>query len=454
MMTDNIVESWQIDPNASSEHLEGKQPYIDNGTEVLDPMRYYSAGFMALEWERLWTRVWQIAGVESDLPEAGDYFLYRIRGEEIIIVRQDDASIRAFYNVCAHRGNRLVFNDQGSLSCFTCAFHSWEYGLDGRLRKITDRETFRPETLCHQPAMTEVRCAIRAGLIFINLDEQAPPLTERLGLPDGYLEQYGIDQMIVVRHVISEWAANWKTGIDAFYETYHLHAVHPETQGMMADIGTQYDLYPNGASRMIVPIGVKSPRVADQDSLDDGLSQMMQSEGMDVGAFTGNARQVRAAIARHKRERARTLGFDYDHFTDAQLTDSWATGIFPNVQIGMHPEGCFLMRFRPHATDPARFLYDTMTLFRPADRADYKAPDWMGIPEGTDLSGQSRPDTEYVALGEPARLGLVLDQDAFLLPYVQQGVQSRGFKGAIWGEQEQRIRHFHAELDRYIDAEK
>ncbi|MGI9229226.1 MAG: aromatic ring-hydroxylating oxygenase subunit alpha [Gammaproteobacteria bacterium] len=453
-MTDNVVESWQVAPDASNDSLEGKQPYIDNGTEILDPSRYYDADFMELEWERLWTKVWQIAGVESEIPETGDYLLYRIRGEEIIVVRQEDHSVKAFYNVCAHRGNRLLFNDRGSLSQFTCTFHSWEYGLNGCLNKITDEETFRPEVVCHRPGMTEVRCETKAGIIFINLDDDAPPLAERIGLPEGYLEQYGIDKMFVVRHVVGEWAANWKTGVDAFYETYHLHVVHPETQGVMVDIGTQYDLYPHGASRMIVPIGQKSPRVRDQDSLDDGLAQMMNSEGMDANAFTGSAQDVRAAIAGHKRERAKKLGFDYDHFSDAQLTDSWATGIFPNVQIGMHPEGCFLMRFRPHATDPGKFYYDTMTLFRPAADPTYKAPDWMGVPEGMDLSGETRPDTEYVPLGEPARLGLVLDQDAFLLPHVQQGVRSRGFRGAIWGEQEQRVRHFHAELDRYIHEAK
>ncbi len=95
-----------------------------------------------------------------------------------------------------------------------------------------------------------------------------------------------------------------------------------------------------------------------------------------------------------------------------------------------------------------------MTLFRPAADPNYKAPDWMGIPEGTDLSGNTRPDTEYMPMGEPANLGLVLDQDSHLLPYVQAGIKSRGFKGALWGEQEQRLRHFHREVDRYVDGEK
>lgn len=449
-----MVEDWVVNAELSADELEGKQQYIDNGTEPLDPYRYYSEDFMTLEWDRMWTRVWLIAGVESGIPETGDYLRYRVRHEEIIVVRQDDGSVKAFYNVCPHRGNRLVFNDRGSLMQFTCAFHSWQFGLDGCLNKITDEDTFRPEVIAHRPGLTPVRCETKAGLIFINMDDDAPPLKDRIGLPEGYLEQYHIEKMHVVRHVVAEWAANWKNGVDAFYETYHLHAIHPQTQSVMADIGTQYDLYPHGCTRMIVPIGCKSPRVEDQETVDEGLTYLMASEGMDPESFKGSAKDVRAAIAKHKRERAKKLGFDYDHFTDTQLTDSWATGIFPNIQIGMHPEGCFLMRFMPHPTDPQRFYYDTMTLFRSAEDPNYKAPDWMGLPKGLDLSGKTRLDTEYVPIGEPANLGEVLEQDVQLLADVQVGTRSRGFKGALWGEQEQRLRHYQREVDLYIHGHK
>ncbi len=450
----NIVEDWIANPGVAEDSHESKQPHIDNGTEPLDPSRYHAQEFMDLEWDRLWTRVWLIAGVESDIPEAGDYLMYTIRNEEIIVVRQADNSVKAFYNVCPHRGNRLVFNNLGSMSQFTCAFHSWQFELSGCLKKITDEDTFKPGVIAHRPGLTPVRCESKAGLIFINMDDDAPPLADRLGLPDGYLEQYQLDKMKVVRHVVAEWKANWKNGVDAFYETYHLHAIHPQTQGVMADIGTQYDLYPHGCQRMIVPIGCKSPRVADQDSVDAGLQYMMNSEGMDEKDFPTDAHEVRAAIAAHKRQRSEKLGFDYSHFSDTQLMDSWATGIFPNVQIGMHPEGCFLMRFMPHPADPQRFFYDTMTLFRPAADPNYRAPDWMGLPEDLDLSGEIRPDTEYYAVGEDANLGEVLSQDVELLDAVQVGTRSRGFKGCLWGEQEQRIRHYQREVDRYIDGEK
>ena len=109
----NVVESWIVNPELSKTDYEGKQPPVDNGHARLDPARYHSEKFMALEWERLWTRAWLIAGVESDIPEPGDYLVYRIRHEEILCVRQPDGSVKAMYNVCPHRGNRVVFGERG-----------------------------------------------------------------------------------------------------------------------------------------------------------------------------------------------------------------------------------------------------------------------------------------------------------------------------------------------------
>ena len=439
---------------APADSLEAKQPDIDNGLDVPDPSRYYSREFMQLESERLWPRVWLLAGVASDIPEDGDYFLFEIGAEQILVVRQEDGSIRAFFNTCPHRGNRVCLNERGSAAGFACSFHGWRFDIDGMLEAITDEQTFDPKLIAHRPGLTEVRCDTLGGIVFINMDGKAPPLVDYLGLPPGYIEQYEVDRMHVVHHVRSAWAANWKIGVDAFYETYHLPHVHPQTQGVMEDF-SQNDLYPNGASRMIVPICVKSHRVEDQDSIDPYQAAMMAEVGLDPETFEGTAREVREAVQQAKRERARKVGLDhYERFTDAQLTDSWATGLFPNVQMGMHPEGVFIMRFLPHATDPEQFYYETMILYRPVDHPDFNVPAWMGLPEGTDCSGEVRPDVIHVPLGEKPDLGEVLDQDSELLPVQQMGVRSRGFRGPLFGDQEQRVRHFEAEVDRYINGEK
>lgn len=453
-MAVNYKVEWPMSLGAPADSLEAKQPDVDNGLDVPDPSRYYSREFMQREWQRLWPRVWLLAGVTSDIPEEGDYTTFEIGHEEMVLVRQADGSIKAFFNVCPHRGNKICLNERGSVAQFTCAFHAWQFGIDGKLRRITDEETFDRRLIAHRPGLTELRCDSIGGLIFVNMDGKAPPLSEWIGLPPGYIENYEIDKMHVVRHVRSEWRANWKTGVDAFYETYHLPHIHPQTQGVMEDF-SQYDLYPNGFSRMIVPLCTKSHRIGDQETVDAGLRFMMQDAGMNPDEFKGTAREVRAAIQRFKRERARRLGLThYDKLTDGQLTDSWASGLFPNVQIGMHPEGVFIMRFLPHPTDPERFYYDNMTLFRYVDDWSYTVPAWMGLPKDTDVTGRTRPNIEHVPVDVRPDLGEVLDQDVELVAAVQKGSRSRGFRGPLWSQQEQRIRHFHRELDRYINGEK
>ena len=441
-----------INPDAPSESLEAKQPHIDNGTQCYSKEGYFSREYMQLEWERLWTNTWLIAGVTSDLAKVGDYFIFDI-GDESIIVTRTDEGVKAFYNVCAHRGAKLVWDERGNRKVFVCPFHSWSFHNNGDLRRITDEETFHPEVVAHRPGLSPVACAEHAGIVFIHMGDNPPSLVESIGLPEGYLEAYRLDQMKVVRHVRSEWGSNWKVGVEAFYESYHLHAVHPETRGVMGDLNVQYDLYPNGASRMIVPLGQPSPRERDQDTVNEGLQMMLQEAGVDPTDFAGSAADVRRAIQQGKRERSQRLGLEYERFEDGQLSDSWATGVFPNVQIGCHPEAVFLMRFLPHETDPERFYYDTMTLLLPAEDPDYCPPGWMGLPEGTDVTGRVRPETEHYSIEEDAGLGLVLSQDSALLPVVQKGMRSRGFKGQLWGEQEQRLRHFHVELERRLAQE-
>lgn len=438
-----------INPDATPDSLEAKQPHIDNGSERYSKRGYFDHDYMQREWDSIWTQSWLIAGVASDLPKVGDFFVFDIRDESIIVTRTEDG-LKAFYNVCSHRGSRLVSETRGNRKVFVCPFHGWSFQNNGDLRRITDEETFNPDVIAHRPGLTELACETLAGIIFFNMADDPAPLAESIGLPAGYLEAYQIDKMNVVRHVRSEWGSNWKVGVEAFYESYHLHTVHPETRGVMADLKVQYDLYPKGASRMIVPLGEPSPRFHDQKSVNEGQQMMLRDAGVDPDSFDGGALDVRRAIQLGKRARSEQLDLGYARFEDGQLSDSWATGIFPNVQIGCHPEAIFLMRFVPHETDPERFYYDTMTLIMPAEDPDYCAPGWMGLPEGTDITGQMRPATEHYSITEDANLGLVLAQDSTLLPTVQRGMRSRGFKGQLWGEQEQRLRHFHVELERRL----
>jgi phenylpropionate dioxygenase-like ring-hydroxylating dioxygenase large terminal subunit len=443
---------WDIHVGAPHP-FNARAPKVDNGTARPGPSRYFDPDYRQLEWDRLWTRTWLLAGVESDLREAGDFVKFDICDESIIVVRDSQGALRAHYNACPHRGSQLVLADFGSLNQFTCPFHSWQFGLDGHCTKITDEYTFDPAVLCHGTNMSSIRVESAAGLVFITMNEDTPNLRDFLGPIVEQLETYDIGSMNVIHHKQSEWGANWKGGVDAFYEVYHLHSVHPQTQAVMDD-RTQIDLYPNGMSRQFVPFAQPSPRYPDQTSINAGIKMMLSDAGIDPDSFTGTAKESRAAIQAAKRKRAEIFGLDYDKFSDTQLSDSTIYGIFPNVQIGCHPEAVFIHRFLPHSSNPEQFTYDNIISFRHLDAPGYRPPAWMGVGSDVDTTGMTRPEITRVPVGVPPELGEVLDQDSELLPIVQKGARSRGFRGPLWSYQEGRLRHFHTELDRYIAGEK
>jgi phenylpropionate dioxygenase-like ring-hydroxylating dioxygenase large terminal subunit len=426
-----------------------RAPAIDNGTARPTPERYTCPDFARREWNQVFARAWLIACPVSDVAEPGDFARFDIGPESFVVSRTASGELRAHYNVCPHRGSQLVLADHGNLPRFTCPFHSWQFDLDGTNVAVTDPDTFRPEVLCHERDLTPVRCEEAAGFVFINMDENAQPVKEWLAPILSHLEMYRVHQMKVIQHRRSDWGANWKGGVDAFAETYHLHAVHPQTQGVMDD-RTQIDLWPGGFSRQFVPFAQPSPRFGDQESVNPGIAMMLADAGIDPAGFTGTAAETRAAVQQAKRARSAALGLGWEHFSDTQLSDSTIYSVFPNVQIGCHPEAVFLHRFIPHATDPNQFTYDTMILYRHVEGAGLNPPAWMGLGDDVDKTGEIRPDIVRTGLGEPPGLGEVLDQDSELLPIVQAGARSRGFRGPLWSEQEGRLRHFHAELDRWM----
>ena len=117
-MNSQMIPVAIINPEASPESLEAKQPAIDNGAEIYAKHGYFSHEQMELEWRKVWTESWLIAGVSSDLSQVGDYFLFRVRNESIIVTRTD-TGIKAFYNVCPHRGARLLTEEPVSYTHLT-----------------------------------------------------------------------------------------------------------------------------------------------------------------------------------------------------------------------------------------------------------------------------------------------------------------------------------------------
>ncbi|MBL6750606.1 MAG: aromatic ring-hydroxylating dioxygenase subunit alpha [Nevskia sp.] len=441
----------------AAEQLAGTRnfmpPGLRLGDEVLtDQKKYYSAEIARQEWNSLWTRVWTIAGRVSDVASPGDYFRYELGGESFVIVRSTDDRIRAFYNVCQHRGSRFDLGEFGNAAKFVCPFHSWAWNIDGTLKRITDIETFPPKTVCDRPNLSEVRCETWGGFVFICMDDRAPPLTEFLGTLAAALAPYGIEEMIVAKDYSADWPTNWKIGLDAFMEGYHAHARHPELIRMIDDYNFEYEVFGNGHSRMIIPMTAKSPRLKDPSALTAEFCLSLQAVGLDPREFEGRLQDARPAMIEGKRRWMERFGMDPSAFSETQIIDDANYNVFPNITFNAHPEGVLVMRFRPHATDPNRCHYDVWVLTRTCDAPGFAMPFYMAVPEGTDLSGKGpRPARRHIKHGEEG-MGLVLDQDAEFLPTVQAGVQSRGFRGIRLSHQELRLRYYYEEYNRHLRA--
>lgn len=452
-------KGFQVDPNAKPGSIHAKAPHIDYGTAPIKPDRYISPEFARIEWDRMWRKVWFYAGLVCDVPEIGDYFKVDLGRESFIVVRTSPTRLRAYYNVCQHRGNRLVTADFGHVTnCFQCAFHGWEYGTDGALIRILDEELFRPEAIADRPGLTEVACEIWNGFVFLTMNPKPEPLLEFLGVIPEHLKHYPIHEMRVLRDLEFDWGANWKTAADAFLEFYHAEIVHPEILPITDSYAVQYDLYDKGHGRMLIENGNAHPKWPDRENVNEAQKMFLglyDGKHADYAHLKG--REYKKAIADAKRKWSRRQGYTHiDHLSDDQMADDWNYFIFPNVTLNVFSDGCLLQSWRPHATDPDKSHYVAVTLALPVKDPESRPFDInefgpvMNTPKG--WTGDPRAPRGYPTDFEG--FGYVLAQDARIVEHVQQGIHSAGFKGLRYNESECRIPHYNAEIDRYLRGEK
>ena len=416
--------------------------------------RFFDPTEKVREEDAMWSQAWLLAGVSSDIPEPGDWFRFDIGLQSIIVVRgKEEGEVNAFYNVCKHRGNELIQEDFGKgATSFTCIMHSWRYNLKGRNVRVTDRETFMPETLCQNLDLTPVHVKDWGGLIFVSMAAQPMPFEEYFADLMPMLASYRMGEMHVVKDLSIEVPANWKTMYSVFNENYHAHATHPQIKPYVDDYNVQYDHYRHGHNRHLFPVAVVSPRWPDTRFLNAGLAFMMQEAGLKAVGFKGDARHVRRAIQAAKRKPDNAYGMDFTGFTDNQLTDDWNPSLFPNVTLNMHPEGILLQRFRPHPSDPEKGYHDVIVLS--AKLADGRRPPaYMGVEDDIDVSGRTRPARRRTTHENPQG-GEVVEQDIANMVTLQRGMHSRGLDVIVFSEQERRIQQFLAELDLYLDGAK
>ncbi|MDW8415295.1 MAG: Rieske (2Fe-2S) protein [Thermaurantiacus sp.] len=160
-----------------------RDSWEDLGTAPIAAHRYTSREFFLAEKERMWPRVWQFAARDEEFPEPGDLVVYENLGKTVLLVRQPDRTVKAFWNVCLHRGRKLR-TAAGHATHLQCPFHGFTWHLDGRLKHIPCRWDFA-HLDDDAMALPQVRCDHWAGYWFVNWDGQAPPLHEYLApLPE------------------------------------------------------------------------------------------------------------------------------------------------------------------------------------------------------------------------------------------------------------------------------
>ncbi|HMK85376.1 MAG TPA: aromatic ring-hydroxylating dioxygenase subunit alpha [Steroidobacteraceae bacterium] len=200
------------------------------GTGPVPAGPYYRDDYFELERAAIFQRCWLQIGHVCELPEPGSFIVrpVEVAKTSILITRDRDGKIHAFHNVCTHRGTQLVAEESGSRPLFTCRYHAWTFGSDGKLRSAPDFERFYVEK--SQCDLHSVAVDVCAGLIFINLDPSPEQgLREFLGPLAEQLETLPVARATVFTEYVYAIEANWKLTYDNFQENYHLRFIHPRS---------------------------------------------------------------------------------------------------------------------------------------------------------------------------------------------------------------------------------
>ena len=382
-----------------------------------------SPEFHALEREAVFRRAWLHAGRVEQLPRDGSYFTKELPGlrTSVIVSRATDGRIRAFHNVCRHRGNRLLWEGTprgescGNARQLVCRYHGWRYGLDGACTYVhQEREFF--DLRIDELGLAPVHCDTWAGFVFVNLArEPRQSLREFLGPMVGALEGYPFDRMTERYSFRAENGSNWKVFSDAFQEYYHVPALHthqlgptPEAQNPEYEFeAAHYQI--DGPHRMVTTSGTHKHRWP--------AEHLYPAEALTRSGTTGpwdapDLGEVRGVNP------SGTARWGIDNFQ-----------VFPNLEILIYERGWYVTyRYWPTSHDTHVFEGDLF--FVPA------------------TSARERLAHEYAAVTFK-EYGL---QDAGTLDGTQMGLEQRAFDDFPLNDQEILVRHFHATVRDWVDG--
>jgi phenylpropionate dioxygenase-like ring-hydroxylating dioxygenase large terminal subunit len=441
---------------------------------------YLSIEWLALEYKRLWPRVWQMAGRLEEIRDVGDFVEYTIGDQSILIVRESPSSIKAFNNACLHQGTRLCSGSGNAGAELQCPFHGWAWHLDGSILEVPDSKEFAAECVrVKDLQLPEVHLDIWGGFVFINMSSDPEPLLDFLSPIPERLAPFEFEKMRLIRYRTSIMECNWKTAVHSFNEAYHLEATHvwdlsqycrdnglpfrvpPEGEqdtirGKLntrdsagSTIGSytfSYEIFDRHNMMRMTPESLgKTPLLGELgDPREVALTILQVRQDMNLAHqdeldYVHQLDNVPADVPVHafmnevRRAVGRAGGVDYSHISDDDLLANIDYFFYPNM-IGPGTAGNqIIYRVRPNGMDPDTCIFDVMALHRYPDGVEPPKvqhewyPDW-------------RDHQWYPAVGQHfATMGLV-----------QAGMRQRSFTSIRKNRMEAGNRNHNRFIERYL----
>ena len=449
--TDLLAEDSRPVPEVLS-----REVYEYRGSQPIAASRYTDPGFFRAELAKMWPRVWQWAAREEDMPEPGDTVVYDNAGRSYLVTRQQDGSIRAFHNVCLHRGRKLRSED-GWTGEFQGPFHGFTWRTDGSLKSIPCRWDF-PHLNETNLRLPEAKVARWGGYIFVREHDEGPGIEDYLAPLPEHFKRWKHEECTTAIWVGKVVPANWKAVMEAFMEAWHTPVTHPQIMPFTGDANTSYNIYGDHVNVAFTPFAVISPHIDPKGKEQQWIvDEFVKFNGRSADNYEGASQEggfnvkvpagvtARKALGESMREGyTKMFGHDHGQATDAELLDALVYNVFPNFAPwgGYMPN--IVYRWRPWP-DQDKTLMEVRILTRvpPGSKPG------RGVP--MKFLSESEPWTKAPELGV---LADVFEQDMCNLPYVQEGLKaSKNGLVQLGNYQEIRIRQFQQTLDKYLARE-
>jgi len=430
--------------------------YENLGSDPIPASRYTDPAFFEQEKQKMWPRVWQFAAREEELPEPGDYVVYENVGKSFIVMRQEDGSVRAFGNVCLHRGRKLKTQD-GWTAELQCPFHGFTWNNDGSLKQIPCRWDF-PHLSDTDMKLPEVSVGRWGGYIFIREASGGPSLEDYLAPMPDHFRRWKHEECATAIWVGKVVPANWKVVMEAFMESWHTVVTHPQLLPFTGDANSLYNIYGDHVNMTLTPFGTMSPHLDPAGREQQWIvDEFVKYNGRSSDNYEGDAPEggynvkvpegvtARAALGASLRETtSKMFGHDVSFASDAEMMDAILYNVFPNFSpwAGFQPN--IVYRWRPwHDVDHCLMEVRILTRVPPGQQAP-KAPPMKFL----------TTEQKWTEAAELGILGDVFEQDMDNLPYVQEGLKaSLTDKVQLANYQEIQIRQFQNTVAKYVNGE-